>query len=589
MKISLLAAAVLFTACGGEDFLETKPLSIFTPESIYVDEAGFEGLLVNLRKNLRNDFYGESGGLATELVASDIAVSANKATSALHNFDTQVLPSGSGSAYDVHEFWDRGYKQVRNANVVLTRIENGTFGSEEIKNAILAEAYFHRSFWYFRLVHLYGDIPFLNKEYTEPKIDFFTHSRTSILKKIQEDMEWSVKYLPVKADPGAVNRASGYHLLAKIYLTNHEYQKAADAASAVIDDGIHSLMTSRFGNVASDATYNVIWDLHQKENKSISQNKEGLLVVQERYGFPDANISGGTQAMRRYTPSWWNSAYMKDPDGKRGTIDTKGNSFVELIGRGVGYVRPCSYYNYELWENCNNDLRHDEKVNWFPVTKYIYNNPASKYYGQPVQIQYTNKTDTIHCWFPFPYYKVYVADEERPDQPYGGHSDWYLFRLAETHLVRAEAYVWLNKPDKAAQDVNAVRTRALADPVDAEDVDIEYILDERARELYAEEFRKEELTRIAYMMAEKGMNGYSMSSFSEKNYWYDRIMAKNELYRPGNIFWGANTFKISPFHVLFPIPSSAIDSNQGGVINQNKGYVGFENNVAPLTVIDDNQ
>lgn len=101
---------------------------------------------------------------------------------------------------------------------------------------------------------------------------------------------------------------------------------------------------------------------------------------------------------------------------------------------------PCSYYNYEIWNNCNKDLRHDNQVNWFSVDKFIYNNPSSKYFGQPVQIQYTNPKDTIHCWYPFPYYKVYVADEERPDQPYGGHSDWYLFRLAETYLLRAEAY-----------------------------------------------------------------------------------------------------------------------------------------------------
>ena len=138
---------------------------------------------------------------------------------------------------------------------------------------------------------------------------------------------------------------------------------------------------------------------------------------------------------------------------------------------------------------------HDNQVNWFSVDKFIYNNPSSKYFGQPVQIQYTNPKDTIHCWYPFPYYKVYVADEERPDQPYGGHSDWYLFRLAETYLLRAEAYYWLNQTDKAAADINSVRVRAKADPIVASQVSIEYILDERARELFAEEFRKTEFLR----------------------------------------------------------------------------------------------
>ena len=51
------------------------------------------------------------------------------------------------------------------------------FVKEEIKNAIIAEAYFHRAYWYYRLVHLYGDVPFLNIEHTAPKIDFYTHSK----------------------------------------------------------------------------------------------------------------------------------------------------------------------------------------------------------------------------------------------------------------------------------------------------------------------------------------------------------------------------------------------------------------------------
>ena len=102
--------------------------------------------------------------------------------------------------------------------------------------------------------------------------------------------------------------------------------------------------------------------------------------------------------------------------------------------------------------------------------------------------------------------------------------------MAETYLLRAEAYFWLNQTDKAAADINTVRVRANADPIAASQVSIDYILDERARELFAEEFRKTELTRIAFIMAEKGFNGYSVENFSEKNFWYDRTVAKNEFY-----------------------------------------------------------
>jgi starch-binding outer membrane protein, SusD/RagB family len=584
-KLISVAFILGFMSCS-ESFLEINPLSIYTPESIYTDETGFNGVLVTLRKNLRVEFYGQVGGIGCELIASDLAIGANKGADATHNFDTQLLPTGSGNTYNFFELWNVAYNQIRNANVVLSRIDKATIKSETIKKEIVAEALFHRSYWYYRLVHVYGDVPFLSKEYVAPKIDFYTHARKTILNKIQEDMNIAVQGLPVTVVPGAVSRAAGYHLLAKICLANSKFNEAVTAATSVISGG-NSLMTARFGQVASDPKYNVIWDLHQKENKSLAGNKEGLLVVQDKYGFPDAEVTGGTNSMRRYVPAWWNN-YIRDPDGKHGMTDASGNKYAIQWGRGVGYVRTINYYNYDIWTDPT-DLRHDTLVNWFPTSKFVYNNPTSKYYEQKVQIKYTNAKDTIHCWFPFPYYKVYVADEARPLQPYGGNSDWYLFRLAETYLIRAEAYYWLNDLPKAADDINVVRNRAKAAPVAPAQVDINYILDERARELYAEEFRKTEMTRIAYIMADNNKFGYTLANFSTKNYYYDRVMEKNAFYKAGNILWGTNIFKMSPFHVLWPIPASAIESNAGGVINQNIGYIGSEKNQAPLTVIDENQ
>ena len=585
--LCLAAAAIIGTACS-DDFLAVKPLSLLTPESALISDAGLEALLNQMCKHLRSDYYENKGQLCCELVLSDMAVSAYKDASAPHNFDVQLTPNAEGLAYDFFSTWTRGYNQTRNANTVLQYVDKADI-SEARKNEIKAEALFHRSFWFFRLVNTYGDVPFMSKNYTSPKSDFRTHDRKTILKKIQEDMEWAVQYLPEEVSPGRINRAAGNHLLAKICTENFDFEGAVRAATAVINDGHHALMTQRFGSYASDPEYDVIWDLHQCENKSLSNNTEGILVVQDRYGLRGAT-SGGTEAMSRYTPNYWNAAYLLDPAGKRGMIDTKGNPYVIKWGRGVGYVRPCSYYNYEVWQNCGADLRHDTKHNWFTPDMYVYNNPSSKYYGQPVQkSMIKSKKDTIHCWFPWPFYKVYVKDEIRPDQPYGGNGDWYLFRIAETYLIRAEAYWWLGKTDLAANDINAIRTRALAPPVAASDVTLDYILDERARELYTEEFRHAELARIAFMMAEKGLNGYSLDNFSEKNYWYDRVMAKNELYRPGNIMWGTAVFKVSPYHVLWPIPENAIVTNVGGVINQNQGYPGCEKNEAPLTVIDDSQ
>ena len=81
-------------------------------------------------------------------------------------------------------------------------------------------------------------------------------------------------------------------------------------------------------------------------------------------------------------------------------------------------------------------------------------------------------------------------------------------------------------------------------------------------------------------------NGYGTESnqnafknnFSQKNWYYDRVMEKNNFYA-SQLFYSSNAYVMEPFHVLYPIPLTAISSNTQGVINQNQGYFGCENNI----------
>jgi hypothetical protein len=76
-----------------------------------------------------------------------------------------------------------------------------------------------------------------------------------------------------------------------------------------------------------------------------------------------------------------------------------------------------------------------------------------------------------------------------------------------------------------------------------------------------------------------------MAEFGTKNLFYDRIMEKNEFYNKGVKANNGQEYTMSPYHVLWPIPVASIQSNTQGIINQNFGYSGFENNVAPLETI----
>ncbi|MFT3750885.1 MAG: RagB/SusD family nutrient uptake outer membrane protein [Agriterribacter sp.] len=107
-------------------------------------------------------------------------------------------------------------------------------------------------------------------------------------------------------------------------------------------------------------------------------------------------------------------------------------------------------------------------------------------------------------------------------------------------------------------------------------------------ELYYEEPRKVELTRIAYIFAQTGQpayNGktYTLANFSKDNFFYDRIMEKTDFYNKGVVTNHGDKYTMSPYHVLWPIPQTAIAANVLGVINQNEGYDGFQNNLSPLT------
>ncbi len=115
-------------------------------------------------------------------------------------------------------------------------------------------------------------------------------------------------------------------------------------------------------------------------------------------------------------------------------------------------------------------------------------------------------------------------------------------RLAETYLLRAEAYLNLDNKIAAAADINQVRERAGAPLISPEEVDIDFILDERLRELYLEEPRRLTLARLGLV--------------------YERTKKYNPYAAP----------HIQPHHNLYPIPARELRVNTDAELVQNPGY-----------------
>lgn len=585
------------TSCQ-EEWLEPKPLSFFAPENTYNQASGLWGALVACERNMRHELTGDGPPILTEHIFSEVAVEGTTDKSGpAQDLNLMITPDAQLNHVDYNRigwYWYEGFKGIKYANVVVSRIDDPQdYQSIEERNHILGTAYFHRALRYYRLTHQFGDVPLILDEIIEPKLDFYSTDREVILRKMKEDLEFAEQWVPEVIDRGRVPKGAVQHLLTKVNLALGLFDDAIASASRLIDGGQYALMTSRFGSVANDPTKNVIWDLHRPENKSINANREAILLVMDRQD-TEGNSDGMT-SMRQAVPFWFNN--INTPEGNRGTFDTPGVEFdqVTRYGRGIGRLRGTWYHQSMIWDDPD-DLRH-APGNWMNMKDLVYNNPDIKgkdsYYGKQLQFRNNSGTilvvDTIRSWFSWPHYKVYVPDPQRV-QPQGGQSDWYIYRLAETYLLRAEAYVWKGDLANAAADINAVRTRAGAAPYSPDQVNIGTVLDERARELYYEEHRKTELTRMSYIFAKTGKqayNGktYSLETFSESNFFFDRIMEKTDFYNKGVKTRHGDEYTMSPYHVLWPVPAGAINSNTKGRINQNKGYSGYESNVPPLTTL----
>jgi hypothetical protein len=574
---------LVLAACN-EDFLEPKPLSFFTTDNVFVDRAGFEALLVTMRKDLTREQTAQKNFMAHQWMASEAGVPW------LQMDYTALTPNSDRYQQFVTQINDI-FEMVKNSNVAISRIDDLDWESPEDRNEVLAEAYWHRSYWYYRLIGNYGDLPFLGEEILGARLDFNTHSRWAILDQIQSDMEFAVQHMVESAAPGIPTRGAGNHLLTKIYLANMEFDKAIEAASRVIN-GPYALMRDRFGVEAGDPAKNVIWDLHRHANKNSGENTETILAFVDRWEAPPTARTPGLFTMRVYNCAWWATSSGKDKDGNRGTFD--GGPLYDSLGRGNPDVALNDWHSYTIWEDgdfdytTTPDLRRAD-INWYDREELYYNNPASSQYLEPFDPQ--NMDIPSEYWariYAMPFYKTYAPNA--PDQtsrPMGSNGDWYIFRLAETYLLRAEAYYWKDDLASAAMDINMVRERANATSITPADVTIDFIFDERARELFAEEPRQNELNRVSYIMAARNEGGYSLSNLHEKNWFYDRVRTLNNFYdRVDEVILLGQRPRIMPYHFQWPIDDDMVNSNTLGRINQNMGYTGSANNVPPLEVIE---
>jgi SusD family. len=636
--VGLLCAVAMLSGCS-EEFLKPDPLSLYEPTVTFSTESGLQAAMAFCDRQLKTNWLyyraeiNNTTPIGSDNLMSDMMI-ASKTDNANVFIDvaTRLTPTsgleqftdGNGGNSEINKlgfFWTESYNGIKYANTVLSYIDKVKGMDESTRLAYKGRAYFHRSFYYMGLCFRFRDVPLVTKILQVPKMSYRSTKREAILKMLKQDMENAVQWVPDQKDMkyiGMINKGACRQLLIKIDLATGDYDGAIAQADALINNSGYSLMTNTFGTFVNpfpdtwNITRNVIWDLHRPQNKYIAANKEVILDMPNRDGSGDAQIK--TNYMRNFLP-FLDDNGTTDPAGARAVnyyaeSDTKNfnikYNYNKALGRGIGINAPTYFAQTGVWYVNgildNGDLRHSVAVgNWVDPTALYYNNPKSASFGQHVQLYNASGkmlcNDTIRKWFGWPHYKIYMEDAvmnvPTQTQYNGGAGDLYFYRLAETYLLRAEAKYYKGDIAGATADVNTVRSRAHCTQLYST-VNIGSIMDERARELFLEEFRYAELSRVSYCLALSGKpdewgNTYDVNTYDKdagddlgKNggsYWWQRICHYNNYYNnPKAPVIQNRHFTMGKHNLYLPIYQQAIDANRKGKLSQNFGYTGYDAN-----------
>ncbi len=592
--IKYICLAFLLTAfysCDEDKILEEIPLDFTTVDNSYTNPANFEAAVAELYNQARR-YFGNNNGSPIDMdvwFGTDAGWHARDFTQNVYSQYNSFGPDNT----DVAQRWEEAYKMVTNANTIIGRIADIEFENETVKSRLLTEARFFRAWAYRALVYLYGDVPLILEEAESARRDFVRTPKAEVLASIIEDFEFAKTNLPSlgeEAADGRLTKDVARHFLAELYIVTGDYQSAVTNASEVIDSGNYALMTNRFGTRASE-TGDVYWDLFRLGNQNRSTgNTEGIWLYQIEYetlgGYGRA--SGDANFWERLIGPEYNRWIAKDENvGVRSFIYES----TYHAGRGQAFFRPSAHATHGIWNNVDpadfeNDIRNsDNNI----LRKWWIDNPQSIYYDQTIDLRANSKlayetylnpatieNDSNRYVYPVFLKLVQInnhfetdltdgslTDEQEPlatqehkdlIASYGGigpkmngnarryFADHYAVRLPETLLLRAEAYMNLNQNGLAADDINVIRARANASLIAASDVNINFILDERLRELYLEEPRRLTLNRLGLL--------------------YERTQKYNHY----------ASSSVQPHNNLYPIPNVEIQNNTEAELTQNEGY-----------------
>ena len=555
-KIIVMLGIIAASVSSCSEYIEEDSRSFVPADATYKTATGFQ-LLVNTNYAWLKGIYGGNPWLFE--AGTDMYAEGRTPEPAGLSQYTLLIPSST----NVEDLYNSCYQQIQavNKTVYYSTITEQTPNI----NTLVGEALYLRANAYFLLVQTYGGVPIVLDNITTPVLSFTRNSAEEVYTQIIADLDFALANVGTGAyaTTGKVNKRAVNDLLAKEYLTRgyesfakpDDFSKAAAYADAAIAGQTLAIAFDQLFKPGNDLNAETIFSVqYDKASTSTDPTKLGN---NQFYYF--SSYLGGAETgapLRSYNlcPTDYALGLYEKGDARwNATFMTE---ILEGPETTNGVTKTVLYYPYYRSSNpASLKVRHFYEPKWFT--------PADKTAYMTTNASRLASTFVYHPWGEYSAahtliknldcYTIPVKKFDDPDPTTPSSTgpvstrDIIVARLGETYLVAAEAYLKAGNPGTGLARLNEVRKRAGVANATAAQFNIDYILDERGRELLGEYKRWFDLKRTGTLVA--------------------RASAYNYKIKEANFVGVDGKLKI-----LRPIPQLALDLNQNKDFPQNPGY-----------------
>jgi len=372
MKINhkFIKVLLLIFLGGCTEKLDLYPLNQITEGNFYKNENEIN-LAVNDIYRRFSELYKANGipDLYGELYSDNTYI---KLTDGGNNFLEQItdyyISSDNGR---IETAWNNCYSSIYTCNNLLEILKDTDIISESEKEIIRGQITLVRALFYFNMVQVWGNIPYVDKKITpDESYSYVNVDANLIYENLISDLKFCKEVLPESyagEDVGRVTRYGAAAILAKLYMTIGDNESAKTELEFIINSGKYSLDANNDGAVNTD-------DIKHLFDPSTKNCKSSILEAQYLAG--ENTLNANHQS--RYTPY----SFSFHLPGQTGTFRGGGqNTPSDDLLNEFENEDPRKEISYQEGYT---DLSSGEFVN-FPYTMKFYD-PDYQYPGQNFEV-----------------------------------------------------------------------------------------------------------------------------------------------------------------------------------------------------------